>query len=154
VYTLYNLFKFLHVAGVILWIGGLATVAIINVRMASERNIAVQASLANASAFFGKVILGPAAGTTLIAGIVMVLNGGLDFATLWIAWGLLALIGSMALGATLIRRASESLNETLSGGSPNSGRLITVQRRLRTLNTINLILLLSAVWVMVFKPTL
>ncbi len=60
----------------------------------------------------------------------------------------------MALGATLIRRAGDELSTLAATAEPGDPRQIALQRRLATLNTINVLLLLTAVWAMVFKPTL
>ena len=152
-YTLYNLFKFLHVAVVIVWIGGIVTVGVINARVTREHDTAALSSLSRQSAFFCRAIIGPAAVTALIAGIVMVVDGDLGFSTLWIAWGMIALFASIILGATLIRRAGEELSELTSSANPDGPRVAALQQRLRTLNMFNLLLLFSAVWAMVFKPT-
>jgi hypothetical protein len=60
----------------------------------------------------------------------------------------------MALGATLIRRAGDELSTLAATAEPSDPRLSALQQRLATLNIINVLVLLSAVWVMVFKPTL
>ncbi|HZA39878.1 MAG TPA: DUF2269 family protein [Actinomycetota bacterium] len=152
-YTLYNLFKFVHVAAVIVWIGGMVTLGVINVRVTREGDRAALSSLSRQSAFFGSAIIAPAAVTTLIAGIVMVVDGDLGFDTLWIVWGLIVVVASILTGATLIRRAGEELSELTSSVNPDGTRVAALQSRLRTLNMFNLLLLFSAVWAMVFKPT-
>jgi uncharacterized membrane protein len=154
VFTVYNLFEFLHIAAVIVWIGGIVTLSIINARLAREQDRAALVALSRQSGFYGRAILGPAAGITLITGIVMVVVLGLGFGSLWIIWGLVGIFGSLVLGAALIRRATVELSELAPTAAPNDPRVIALQRRLATLNTINLLLLLSVVWAMVFKPTL
>ncbi len=149
----YNLFKFLHIVGAIVWIGGAITAAIINARVAREKDRTVLAAVARQSRFHGMVVLGPAAGLTLIAGIVMIAVSGLGV-PFWIIWGFAMIIVSVALGATVIRRAGEELSEVAATAEPGAPHLIALQRRLATLNIINVLLLLSAVWAMVFKPTL
>ena len=151
--TLYTLFKFLHIVGAIVWIGGVITAAIINALVARAEDRTALAVLARQSRFHGAAVLGPAAGVTLIAGIVMIAISGLGV-PLWVIWGFGALIVSTALGATLIRRAGEELSELAARAEPGDARLRGLQQRLLTLNIINVLLLLSAVWVMVFKPTL
>ncbi len=53
-----------------------------------------------------------------------------------------------------MRRVRKKLVELAASTKPGDPHLRTVQRRLAILNVINLLLLLSAVWAMVFKPTL
>lgn len=110
--VVYTLSKFVHVSAVIVWLGGQVAIAVINARLARTHDPTQMAPLTRASRFFGTAIAGPAAGLTLIAGIVMMATAQLSFADLWIAWGL------------------------------------------RTLGVVNLLILFSAVWAMVFKPTL
>jgi len=151
--AVYNLFKFLHIVAAIVWIGGVITAAIINALVAREKDRTALAAVARQSRVHGIVVLGPAAGVTLIAGIVMIAISGLG-APLWVIWGFAAIIVSMALGATLIRRAGEEVSEMAARVEPGDARLSALQQRLVMLNIINVLLLLSAVWVMVFKPTL
>ena len=150
----YNLFKFLHVVAVIVWVGGLVAISVINARLAREHDPAQMAPLTRASGFFGGVIVAPAAALTLIAGLVMVANARMSFATLWIAWGLGGLLVSLLLGATLIRRAGTELSAAIQGADSDPSRTEALQRRLRTLSLLNLLILFSAVGAMVFKPTL
>jgi uncharacterized membrane protein len=153
-YTIYNLFKFLHVAAAILWIGGVCTLSLINLRLARKQDRTALASLSRQSGFYGRAIIAPAAAVTLIAGIVMVASSGLNFGALWITWGFAGLFGSIALGAAFIRRVTEALVELAPAAAPADPQVIALQRRLATLNLINLLILLSTVGAMVFKPIL
>jgi protoporphyrinogen IX oxidase len=149
----YNLFKFLHVASVIVWLGGVSTLTVLNIRLTRDSvDHTTQASLAREAAFLGRAVVGPAAGLTLIAGIATAVVGSLDMGALWITWGFAGIIISMALGGTLIRRTTVSLETALTGSSP--AEVGSLRGRLTTLNLINLVLLLSVVAAMVFKPTL
>jgi len=151
--TIYTLFKFLHIVGAIVWIGGVVAVNIISVRIAGEQAGAALAALARQSRFYGMAVIGPAAGVTLLAGIVMIAVSGLGV-PLWVIWGFAAILISMALGATLIRRAGEDLSDVAATAAPSDARVRALQQRLTTLNIINVLVLLSAVWAMVFKPQL
>lgn len=153
--VVYTLSKFVHVSAVIIWLGGQVAIAVLNARMAGAHDATQMAPLTRASRFFGTAIAGPAAGLTLIAGIVMVASAELSFGVLWIAWGLGALVLSMLLGATVMRRAGEQLAMAMDeGGSGALARIEALQGRLRTLGILNLLILFSAVWAMVAKPTL
>jgi uncharacterized membrane protein len=115
--TVYTLFKFLHIVGAIVWIGGVISVNIISVRIAREKDGAALAAMSRQSRFYGMAIIGPAAGLTLLAGIVMIAVSGLSI-PLWVAWGLAAILVSMGLGATLIRRAGEELSQLAATATP------------------------------------
>jgi uncharacterized membrane protein len=148
----YNLFKFLHVAGVIVWIGSVTTLTLLNLRLARDTaNGAGAVTLAHATGAFGRTVVGPAAGLTLLAGIGTSVVGGLDMGALWITWGFTAILISMVLGMTALRRTTTALEAALVQSSSQVGAL---RGRLTSLNLVNLLVLLSAVGAMVFKPTL
>lgn len=153
-YAVFNLFKFLHVAGAIIWIGGACALAILNARLTNAKDRPAAALLAQQAAVFGQTVLGPAAGVTLVAGIVSAYLVGIDFRSLWILWGFAGILGSMVLGAFFIRKANVELSSLAANPASDPSHLLSARRRLSNLNVINLMLLLSVVAAMVFKPVL
>jgi uncharacterized membrane protein len=151
--TVYTLLKFLHIVGAIGWIGGLVTFTLLSARIAREQNQAVLEALTRLMRINGMTIIGPASGLTLIAGIVMIAVSGLGV-PLWVIWGFTAIIVSVVLGVALIGRTSKELREVAAAAKPDEPRLSVLQRRLVVLNTLNVLVLLSAVGAMVFKPAL
>jgi uncharacterized membrane protein len=150
-FTVYTLFKFLHIAAVILWLGGVATLTLLNLRLLNASDKHALLPVLRLGQFLGRAIIGPAALLTLIAGTVMIANAGIPFSTLWIVWGLGGIVLSIAFGATLIRRATEQLEQAVTADAPG---VLPLQRRLVTFSFANLVLLLSVVWAMVAKPVL
>jgi uncharacterized membrane protein len=151
--TVYTLFKFLHIVGAIGWIGGVVTFSILSARIARERDQTVLATVTELMRINGMAVIGPASGLTLIAGIVMLAVSELGV-PLWVIWGFVAIIVSVALGIALIGRTSKELREGAATAEPGEARLSALRRRLVVLNSINVLVLLSAVWAMVFKPAL
>jgi putative copper export protein len=94
---IYTLFKFLHICSAIVWLGGTIAVSVLTARIAREHDGTVLAAIARQSRFFGAAVIGPAAGLTLIAGIVMIATSGLG-APLWVIWGFAAIVVSIGLG--------------------------------------------------------
>ena len=151
--TVYSLFKFLHIVGAIGWIGGFITFSILSMHAAREKDPAVLAVMTGLMRLNGMVVIGPASALTLLAGIMMIAVSGLGL-PLWVIWGFAAMILAVALGVTLIRRANEEVRAVVTTTQPDDPHLRALQRRLAPLNTINVLVLLSAVWAMVSKPTL
>ncbi len=151
--TLFTLFKFVHVASVTVWVGGVAALSLLNLRIARNGEPAALFALASLSEFYGSTVIAPAAGLTLIAGIVMIAASGYALASLWVGWGFLVMIASMTLGAWPIRRASQALAAVAQAPAPDQARMAALCRRLAGLGLTNLLLLLSAVAAMVFKPS-
>jgi uncharacterized membrane protein len=153
-FEFYALFKFVHVVAVIIWIGGVCALSVINARLTREQDRAVLMALLRQSGFYGAAIIAPAAVMTLIAGMATAGSAGLRFDSLWLTWGLLAILGSLLLGALPIRMTTAQLGKLTPIAESDDPRLIAARQRLTLLNAINVLLLLSTVWAMVFKPTL
>jgi uncharacterized membrane protein len=153
-FSTYALFKFLHIVGAILWIGGISTLTVVYARLARSQDRSAVAALAQLARFAGQALVGPAAAVTLLAGIATAATAGFDFGLLWITWGFAGILASIALGASLIRRTTAEMGQLATAAAPIEGRLSTLQGRLTLLNLLNLAILLSTVWAMVFKPTL
>jgi uncharacterized membrane protein len=149
-----NLFKFLHILAVIVWVGGVLTVNVLQVLTGRGHDRAAQASLLHLSDLYGRAVIAPAAALTLLTGLVRVEQIDVGYGTFWVAWGIAAIVLSLVLGATLIRVTNAELRRIAADGPADDQRWPMLQRRATTLFAINLLLLLSAVWAMEFKPTL
>lgn len=147
----YNFFKFLHIVAIVVWIGGVVAVGVLNARFARREAASVLAAVARQSRFVGAFVIGPAALTALVAGIVMMYVSHVGF-TLWIVWGIVAMILSIALGATVLRRAGTQLSERVAAADSGDPHVALLERRLALWSAVNIVVLLSAIWVMVFKP--
>lgn len=153
-FTIYNLLKFLHVAGAIIWIGGACALGLLNLRLTRSQNPAAVADLSLQSAAIGGAILGPAAWLTLLAGIFTAAQAGLNFGSLWIVWGFAGVLLSILIGAIFVRRATGDLHRLAANAHASALDMKKLQQRLATWTVINLIVLFSSVWAMVFKPIL
>jgi len=147
---IYFLFKFIHIAGAIIWIGSVFTLGILTHRVTKKEDHAGAAALAQQSELFGRAVIGPSAMLTLISGIVMVAVYGMG-TPFWIIWGFFAALASGILGGQFAQKTGTKLAEEIKSEEINNSRLNSLQRRLAILNSINMLLLFSAVWVMVFK---
>jgi uncharacterized membrane protein len=152
--TMENLFKFLHILAVIVWVGGVLTVNVLQVLTGKGHDRAAQASLLRLSDLYGRAVIAPAAALTLLTGLLRVEQIDVGYGTFWVAWGITAIVLSLALGATLIRVTNAELRRIAADTPADDQRWPTLQRRATILFAINLLLLLSAVWAMEFKPTL
>ena len=151
--SLYLLLKFLHVAGVIVWVGGMFALVMLNARIGRSGDMAAVAAMGRQSEAFGRTVVGPAMGLTLLAGFATAGVARFSFGTSWIVWGLVGFILSIAIGVIAVQRASAELGALAQSAPPGDPRLGALRSRLIWLNAINLLVLASVVWAMVFKPT-
>lgn len=149
----YNMALFLHIVGVIVWIGGLLTLTVLNLRLAREPSTKPIEALSSASEFVGRNMFGPAAGLTLVAGFVMTGLTGWRMPA-WVIWGGCALVVSGLIGALVIGRAAMQLRTLATNGETAVSRTRSLRIRLMVGNIVNFLILLSAVWAMTFKPIL
>lgn len=152
--SLFLLLKFLHVAAVIVWVGGVFSLAVLNARFARLGDPAAQAAMGRQSEEFGRTVIGPAMAVTLVAGLWMAGQFGIPFNSLWIVWGLVGFAGFIVIGVVAVSRVAGELGSLARSAGPGDPRVAALGRRLGVLSAINLLLLASVVWAMVFKPTL
>jgi uncharacterized membrane protein len=155
VYTVENLFHFLHQLTAIIWLGGVLALNIVQVRLGRARDRAALGPLLRLTDLYGRAVVAPAAVVNLLTGIVLIAQlDDVGWSDLWVVWGLTGVVLSVALGATLIRVTNAELRQLTANAALDNPQWDTRQRRVATLYAINLLLLLSVVWAMVFKPTL
>jgi uncharacterized membrane protein len=150
---LYSTLKFVHVIAVVIWLGAMITLAVLFARLVRERESGALQLLARQSEFVGRALIGPAAIVTLLAGGALVWELGTGMAA-WIWWGLIGFVVSVALGAGVMQRAGRQLSTVAANPNPDAATIDALQRRLRVLGIVNIVILLSVVWAMVAKPTL
>lgn len=128
--TRYELFLFLHIACVIVWLGAGTTVAVLSLRM----------SMTDLAEWLGRRVFGPSSIGALVFGFALVFEGDWTFSPLWIKLGLGAFALSTLLNAgvrfPLIRRNPPDRD-----------------RKLAALARVDLAVLYLAVADMVAKPT-
>src|SRR5215210_6355583 len=107
--SLYLWLKFVHVAAVAVWVGGIFALTVINARLARMGEPAAVAALGQQSEAFGRTVIGPAMGIVLIAGLWMAGQFGIPFTSLWIVWGLVGFVVFILLVALLCCRSSAEL---------------------------------------------
>ena len=151
--TLYLLLKFVHVAAIIVWVGGIFALTLLNAHAAGSGNAVAQVEMGRLSEYFGRVAIGPAMIVAVLAGIATAWRIGFPFSSLWIVWGLVGFVLSGAL-IGFIGRTAREFGELPAGAGHAMAQAEAIRGRLLTLNALNILILASVVWAMIFKPTL
>ncbi|HYU01898.1 MAG TPA: hypothetical protein VEK85_16105, partial [Gemmatimonadales bacterium] len=71
----------------------------------------------------------------------------------WAGWGLVVSLGYVLLTLIFLSRFERQLAALRAGPEPDSARQRALRRRAAAVALLNLLLLVSAVWAMVYKPT-
>lgn len=151
--TLFLLMKYLHILGVIVWVGGAFALVVLNARLAGAEP-AARAAMGQQSEAFGRSVLGPAMVVTLLAGLGAAGSIGYPFTSLWIVWGIVGLILAIVIGVVLVGRTASELGTVARSAGPGDPRVAALSQRLTVLNRLMLLILASVVYAMVFKPTI
>jgi uncharacterized membrane protein len=151
--TLYLLLKFVHVAAIIVWVGGIFALTLLNAHAAGSGNAAAQVEMGRLSDYFGRVAIGPAMIVAVLAGIATAWRIGFPFSSLWIVWGLVGFVLSGAL-IGFIGRTAREFGDVRAGAGQGAAQAESIRGRLLTLNALNILILASVVWAMIFKPAL
>ena len=147
----YQLFMFLHIACVIVWLGSGLTLLILGAAATARRDRAAIVSIASRDVATLTRIFGPAALGALLCGLAMTWIAW-DFQTLWILIGLAGFAVSAVYGATVIRQAGNRLSSAIRKYGPESTLATAEARRLLVVGRFDTILLTVIVADMVFKP--
>jgi hypothetical protein len=152
--TAYGWLKVLHVLSVIVWIGGIAGLALVTWRVARERNRAALVALLQHSTKFGQAIVGPASGLVLLSGLAMVGMGHIGFGTFWVWWGYGGIAVHGFTGGIFLRKRVAELSGIASAPGGDDAALIRAAGRLWTTQLVYLLILALVVAAMILKPTL
>lgn len=149
---LYFILLFIRIAAAIIWIGSIFTTSVLNISMARKQDLAGIVSLSKQDEMLGKFVIGPSAFITLGAGIALTEFFGFGW-PFWVIWGFTVIILTGIIGGNFAQKTGEKLADIASSDKVDYDRLKKLQQRLTFLSSVTLLLLFSAVWVMIYKPT-
>lgn len=151
--TRFEILKFIHVLGAVLWVGAGAGLMLLTVRLrsADERDAII--AIGRQTESIAKGLFMPAALTTLAFGILMVATEPrFAFSDLWIVVGFAGLAASFVVGVILLEPADKRLTALLVDRSLDDPQVDRELRKVIQLNTLDLAILVTAIWAMVAKP--
>lgn len=102
--------------------------------------------------FLGKRYFGPASAVTLIAGMWLVFEGGWGFDHMFILGGLTGVALSTVLGFGFIEPVSRRVTESLAGNATITNDVRNGLDRIRNVSRIDLLVLVTALFLMTVKP--
>lgn len=142
--------KYLHIIGAIVLLGSVVTIDVVTFRLILlKKNPALQI-IYSESKFIEKWIISTSSALTTISGIIMAyLWFGWPF---WLYWGLIVVAFTGVTGSTIIPRIKKQITKLISENSTDTQAIKKLTFKFILLISINLLLLLSAVGTMIYKP--
>lgn len=150
--SMYELFKFLHVVAVVVWVGsGIGLVILMRLlRRSGDRRGAL--SVGRQLETLGKMLFMPASAATLAFGIVMVLiSDSVSFSDLFILIGFAAIAVSIILSVVVRLPTGASIGTFVQEGGPDDPRIDNAFSRLMRVNMADQAILIVTIWAMVTK---
>ncbi len=151
--SLQSLLLFLHILGAVVWIGGGAALSLIGRRVQRSSERGVVAEFAGTLRFLGMRAFAPALFVVLTTGLWMVLDGSQwRISQPWILIGMALFLIAFVIGAVYLGRIGVALERTATDAARDVGEMTALIRRWIGGYSAILLVLVVAVWDMVFKP--
>lgn len=141
---------FIHVASAMVWLGGGIAMCLLGYRARGSADAAELGDFGRTLSYVGLRAFTPSVVLVLVTGIWMVLAGTGDFGDLWVIIALVAFVTAFLIGAVYLSRQALLLERLSRDGDAPRARL-ALQRWLTGYSTV-LLVLLVALWDMIFKP--
>jgi hypothetical protein len=143
----YAIFKFLHVAAAVIWIGGAFIMIMLGVRADRAKNDADIVGVVRQVAWAADRIYVPASIATLIFGVVAATLGGW-WSTLWVNLGFVGIVSTIALGVLVLTPRAKAV-EKEGGVTPKA---VAISLEILTIAKFDATVLFVIIADMVLKP--
>jgi len=151
--TWYTIFKLVHVAAAVFWVGGGLLLTALAIRAERSDDPEDVATIARQATFVGEKLFAPAGGIVLAMGIAMVINSpSWDWGTTWVTIALVGWAISFVTGiAVLSPRAKRltALFDTVGAAAPETQKAV---RELLLIARVDVAVLVLVVADMAVKP--
>jgi uncharacterized membrane protein len=146
---------FIHILGAIIWVGGGTMLCLIGIRARQIKDAHLIGDFAKTLSYVGLRVLMPAVVVVLVSGVWLVLiSSEWNFTQLWVLLALGAFIVAFLIGAVYLSRIALQLERAAIGADVNAEAASNILGRWIVGYGFVLVILLFAVWDMVFKPGL
>ena len=149
----YEIFLFVHIAAVIVWLGGGVMMQLFAVRARRASSAEYLAGVGHDIEFLGTRVLLPASLVVVVFGFLLMWKGNWDYGELWIILALILYAISFLAGLLLLGPQSGKLGKLVAAEGFTPAATEKMQQLL-LLARIDLVLLFAIAFLMVVKPGL
>jgi uncharacterized membrane protein len=150
--NLYDFLKSVHVLAAVIWVGGAFTMQLLGTRAVSSRDPQKMAAFGQSAEFMGTRVFMPASLVVLVFGVWAVFEGSWSWGDFWILWGLVGVLFSAIVGASYLGPESARVGALSAQRGADDSEVVRRRDRLVLVSRIELVILLTVVFVMVTKP--
>ena len=148
----YALFKWVHVTGAIIWVGGGLTLTILAARADRSSDPIEMATVAKQAAFVGERVFAPVGLVVFLMGIAMVLNLHWGWGTTWIVIGLVGYAITFLTGLLVLGPQAKRVGQLIETNGAEAAETQAAIRRILLLARVDMGVLLIVVADMILKP--
>ena len=148
----YALFKWLHVTGAVIWVGGGLTLTILGMRAERSSNPVEMATIARQAAFVGERIFAPVGMLVFLMGIAMVINLHWGWGTTWIVIGLVGYVLTFLTGLVVLGPLAKRIGQLIETKGPDAAETQAAIQRILLIARVDAGVLLLVVADMILKP--
>jgi len=148
----YALFKWVHVTGAIIWVGGGLTLTILAARADRSSDPIEMATVAKQAAFVGERVFAPVGLVVFLMGIAMVLNLHWGWGTTWIVIGLVGYAITFLTGLLVLGPQAKRVGQLIETNGAEAAETQAAIQRILLLARVDMGVLLIVVADMILKP--
>ncbi len=148
----YAFFKWVHVTGAVLWVGGGLTLTILALKAERSSEPAEMAMIARQAAFVGERVFAPIGLLVLGMGIAMVVNLDLGWGTSWIVIGLVGYAITFLTGLLVLGPQAKRIGQLIETVGAEAAETQAAIKRILLIARVDEGVLLLVVAAMILKP--
>jgi uncharacterized membrane protein len=148
----YALFKWVHVTGAVVWVGGGLTLTILAMRAERSSDPGEMATIARQAAFIGERVFAPVGMLVFLMGIAMVINLHWGWGTTWIVIGLVGYVITFLTGILVLGPQAKRIGKLMETKGPDAAETQAAIQRILLIARVDVGVLLLVVADMILKP--
>lgn len=148
----YALFKWVHVTGAVVWVGGGLTLTILAMRAERSKVPTEMAMIAKQAAFVGERVFAPVGLIVFLMGIAMVINLHWGWGTTWIVIGIVGYAITFLTGLLVLGPSAKRVGQLIEGKGPEAPETQAAIQRILLIARVDMGVLLLIVADMILKP--
>jgi uncharacterized membrane protein len=148
----YSVFKVVHVAVAVFWVGGGLTITLLGLRAERMDDPREIATLARQAAFVGERFFAPAGLVVLLMGIGLVINGHLGWGHFWVIAALVGYAATFVTGVGVLSPLAKKVDVLIDSKGVEAPETQAAIKRILTIARIDVAVLVLVVADMTTKP--